>query len=164
MALERVPASLSDLQRQVLLVLVDSGKSETPTDIAYEMGFQPFSARGKASRMFSPAQKIIGPLVGLRKRGLVVPTGRRDGRSGTAYVLTAEGKRIAEVLAMRRDTPTCGECGAPVVEGNVSAMWHPPKYPEAPGLATGNPVPAAVTYTCANGHEWTRSVDRGKEP
>lgn len=93
-----VPASLSDLQRRVLLVLLNSGRAEPPADIAYEMGFQPEPSRGRSARVFSPAQKIIGPLTGLRGRGLVGTAARRDGLSGTAYVLTVEGKRVAEAL------------------------------------------------------------------
>lgn len=55
------------------------------------------------------------------------------------------------------DDPTqfCPDCHAPVVLAEASHFLKMPREAMAPAQA---PRPVAATYTCANGHEWTRST------
>jgi hypothetical protein len=77
-----------------------------PNDIARAMGFRNGGhggrgqgGRGKGHRVFGPAQKIIPTLNGLRGRGLIDFGERRDGLSGSAYSLSADGR--GEALRLR---------------------------------------------------------------
>jgi hypothetical protein len=54
--------------------------------------------RGPWSGWQNPAQRVIGTVIGLDRRGLVRLGRRNDGLSGTAYQLTDEGRRVAETL------------------------------------------------------------------
>lgn len=59
--------------------------------------------RGPWAGRMGPAQRVIGTLNGLRNaRGLVGVTTRRDDRSGTAYMLTEEGLKVARELRAAR--------------------------------------------------------------
>jgi hypothetical protein len=100
---------LSDLQRQVLLVLLakqehDDFATMAPNEIAAKMKLKPVhggrgaGGRGRGHRVFNPAQRIISPLNGLCDRGLVYPSFGLD----YGYGLTAEGKRTAEALKAQR--------------------------------------------------------------
>jgi hypothetical protein len=96
---------LSDLQRRVLLTLLDEEERDSlsalaPHEIAAKMkletvhGGRGGGGRGRGYRVFNPAQRIISPLNGLAGRGLVVHSFMGSG----AYELTSEGKRTAEAL------------------------------------------------------------------
>lgn len=100
---------LSDLQRQVLLTLLEDEERDSlsvmaPHEIAAKMkltaphGGRGGRGRGKGHRVFNPAQRIISPLNGLRDRGLVTPSFM----DAHGYELTAEGKRTAEALKAQR--------------------------------------------------------------
>jgi hypothetical protein len=66
----------------------------TPATIAREAGFDKVvggrgeGGRGRGHRVFNPAQRIIPALTGLRRRGMIRDTRRRDGMSGVAYDFT----------------------------------------------------------------------------
>lgn len=98
-----VPASLSDLQRKVLLALEADG-AMTANQIGGAIGARHVqggrgnSGRGQGHRSFGLAQQIIPPLNGLHGRSFVARHRRADGRSGTEYSLTPEGRRVAEQL------------------------------------------------------------------
>jgi hypothetical protein len=77
--------------------------AETPADIASALGFSTSGPTGRAARSFSPAQRIIGTLVALSRRGYVALGRRRDGRSGTAYRITDEGR--AALRAVSEEIP-----------------------------------------------------------
>lgn len=67
----------------------------TPNDIAKACGLrrgQDKNRHARDGRAMAPAQRVIFPLIALRKRGLVDMTRRPDGLSGTAYVLTDNGE------------------------------------------------------------------------
>lgn len=101
---------LSDLQRRVLLVLLDAEERDslavlTPNEIGGRLDLKPVEGggsgakgRGAGHRVFGPAQRIISPLNGLRGRGLVGLSFVLD----YGYSLTAEGKRTAEALKEQR--------------------------------------------------------------
>ncbi len=76
-----------------------------PNENAMKLGFQTgHRERGPqsnhAGRVMGPAQRIIFTLIGLRHRGLIAMTRRRDGLSGTAYALSAKGIQYREALEM----------------------------------------------------------------
>jgi hypothetical protein len=84
----------------ILRTLAQQGEL-TPNHIGMEVchGMPPIQGgrgqggRGKGSRTFGDAQRVIFPLNRLRDLGLVYVTSRPDGLSGTAYGITAEGKK-----------------------------------------------------------------------
>jgi hypothetical protein len=105
----KVPTGpLTDRQRQVLTAMFEREKKETVygmsgNEIGYAVGFRPGDAmvrRGPAVKAMGPAQKVIGSMIGLERRGLIRWAARRDGRSGSAYRLTEKGKQ--EVLGMEK--------------------------------------------------------------
>jgi hypothetical protein len=92
---------LSDLMVGVLRALSDASKrgefASTPNQIALDMGLDADVRRlGKGSRSWTghmaPAQRIIFPLIALRRRELVGRRRRPGGRSGTAYGITNAGR------------------------------------------------------------------------
>lgn len=98
---------LAERQQKVLLILlahegqddaVKAAYGMTPNDIGAELSLPAVegggsgSGRGSGHRVFGPAQRVISSLNGLRSRGLVDLGPRRDGRSGTAYSLTVDGR------------------------------------------------------------------------
>lgn len=74
----------------------------TANQIAQECGYQPHDARegrsgrGEGSRVMSPAVHVTPQIAALRNRGLVDWAPRRDGRSGTAVGLSADGEDLLE--------------------------------------------------------------------
>lgn len=98
---------LSELQGKVLLAMRDleaeTPGSHSPNEIALRIGVERFTAsrhgRGNTTRRLGPAHQIIAPMTGLAKRDLIAMRDRRDGLSGTAYVLTASGRTEADRLA-----------------------------------------------------------------
>lgn len=99
--------ALTELQGKVLLAMRDleaeSPGAHFPNEIAIRAGVERFTARrhgrGNTSRRLGPAQQIIAPMTGLAKRDLILLRDRPDGMSGTAYVLTAAGRKEADRLA-----------------------------------------------------------------
>lgn len=88
---------LSKTMRDVLRVLAASGQAERAATIALRCGFNTGQDKGRHAhdgRSMSPAQRVIFPLTALRKLGLVGMARRRDGLSGTAYVITEEGRKL----------------------------------------------------------------------
>jgi hypothetical protein len=95
---------MTETMERILVLLLRAKRSHTPTredawtcaDIAYRLGFQTGSDRSAHDgRFMSPAQRVIGPVIALRKRGLLEHGHRPGGRSGTAYRLTPLGERVA---------------------------------------------------------------------
>jgi hypothetical protein len=95
---------LSDLQRQVLVVLFDAEQDDPtrvliPNEIGERLDLPVVEGgrgrgRGKGHRVFGAAQRIIPALTGLGTRGLV----RRSFASSRGYELTGKGQRIAKAL------------------------------------------------------------------
>jgi hypothetical protein len=77
---------------------------------------------------------------------------------GAASRTKKEAVRLAE--DWRRNH--CPVCGGEALMEEVHAWWHPPKYAGAPLGPTGDPVPAAVRKSCAEGHEWIVDTERKK--
>lgn len=72
----------------------------SPNEIAYEIGFtagQDGDKSARDGRRMAPAQRVIFPLISLRRRGLVAMRSRRDGMSGVGYSLTERGWRATTV-------------------------------------------------------------------
>ena len=69
----------------------------TANQIAQECGYQPGDARsgnhgrGNVARTMAPAVHVIPQIIALRNRGLIDLAPRRDGLSGTADGLSADG-------------------------------------------------------------------------
>lgn len=96
----------------------------SPNEIAGQMGFDHgMGGDGYArnGRRMAPAQRVIFPLIALRRRGLVVMRSRRDGLSGTAYSLSAKGWKASKVTSLychdcghyHEGSCLCPECGKP---------------------------------------------------
>lgn len=88
-------------QTAILRALSESAEPMSANGIGYALGFRPgevqasipkHSAGGGCIRSMGPAQRVNFPLTALRRRGLVGFGRRPDGRSGTAYVITADGR------------------------------------------------------------------------
>ena len=84
---------------EVLRALVRANKPLTGNQIGTACGFRAgYNERTKsvhtthAGKVQGPAQRVIGALNALRRRGLIDFSSRPDGLSGTAYTLTAKGK------------------------------------------------------------------------
>lgn len=101
----------TDRQLAILRYLYEHGTTP-PSGIAHGIGMNELpriegggsgAGRGSGHRVFNPAQRIIGSLNGLAKRGLVVLTSRPDGLSGSAYCLTEAGTSTAK---LSQQTPT----------------------------------------------------------
>lgn len=91
---------MTERMRQVLDALARleaRGKVPAPAaDIAWEAGFrtgQDARRSARDGRTMSPAQRVIFPLHALSAGELVALGRRRDGLSGTAYVLTDAGRQ-----------------------------------------------------------------------
>lgn len=68
----------------------------TPAHIAMHMNLDaPRRLGADWSGWMNPAQRIIGPLTALRRRGLIGSVTRRDGLAGQAYYLTGLSREIA---------------------------------------------------------------------
>lgn len=83
----------------VLRALLRADKPLTSNAIGTACGFRAgYNERTKsvhtthAGKVQGPAQRVIGALNGLRKRGLIDFGSRPDGLSGTAYSLTTKGR------------------------------------------------------------------------
>lgn len=83
----------------VLRALARTSQSLTGNQIGTACGFRPGSnPRTKsvhtthAGKVQGPAQRVIGALNALRRRGLIDFGSRSDGYSGTAYFLTPKGR------------------------------------------------------------------------
>lgn len=90
---------LTRLSLSVLYAMRELGDDRTPNEIGAQAGAKPVTGggrpgRGRGHRTFGNAQQIIPVLTSLRKRGLIEFGYRRDGRSGTAYSLTAAGRDL----------------------------------------------------------------------
>lgn len=82
--------------RRVLRVLEAATVPMTASEIAHGCKFQRGQDRNRHARdgrRMSVAQRVIFPLIGLRKLGLVRYGSRPDGLSGTAYVITGDGRK-----------------------------------------------------------------------
>jgi hypothetical protein len=89
---------LTPRQEDALRMYAEHG-TLTHAELAHLLGLPPSRRRrGPWSGWQNPAQRVIGTVIGLDRRGLVGHTRRRDGRSGTAYCLTDEGRRVAATL------------------------------------------------------------------
>ena len=84
---------------EVLRALLRATKPLTGNEIGTACGLRGgYNERTKsvhtthAGKVQGPAQRVIGCLNALRKRGLINFGSRPDGRSGTAYVLTPKGR------------------------------------------------------------------------
>lgn len=92
------PKPLTDRMWQVLKLLAKSSlmfRPQTPNEIARSLGYIDGQDKGHHAhdgRAMAPAQRVIFPLIGLRERGLVRMTPRRDKLSGTAYQITDAGR------------------------------------------------------------------------
>jgi hypothetical protein len=53
-----------------------------------------------AGKVQGPAQRVIGALNALRKRGLIDFGSRPDGLSGTAYTLTSKGREFCRTWSL----------------------------------------------------------------
>lgn len=74
----------------------DDGRPQlTSNEIGRRLGFSTGHVGGHRcshnGRVMGPAQRVTFALIGLKQRGLVTMTNRRDGLSGTAYMLTGAG-------------------------------------------------------------------------
>lgn len=94
---------------EVLRALVCAGKPLTGNQIGSACGFRPGSnSRTKsvhtthAGKVQGPAQRVIGALNALRRRGLIDFGSRSDGLSGTAYFLTSKGQTFCKDWGLSR--------------------------------------------------------------
>lgn len=80
---------------EVLRALVRSDKPLTGNQIGSACGLRSIRAT-HAGKFQGPAQRVIGALNALRKRGLIDFGSRPDGLSGTAYALTPKGRTFCQ--------------------------------------------------------------------
>jgi hypothetical protein len=87
----------------VLRALLRADKPLTGNQIGTACGFRGgYNERTKsvhttrAGKVQGPAQRVIGALNALRKRGLIDFGSRPDGFSGTAYTLTPKGHKFCQ--------------------------------------------------------------------
>ena len=76
---------------EVLRALVRASKPLTGNQIGSACGLRSSRAT-HAGKFQGPAQRVIGALNALRRRGLIDFGDRPDGLSGTAYSLTTKGQ------------------------------------------------------------------------
>jgi len=88
---------------EVLRALLRADKPLTGNAIGSACGFRGgYNERTKsvhtthAGKVQGPAQRVIGALNALRKRGLIDFGSRPDGLSGTAYSLTSKGREFCK--------------------------------------------------------------------
>lgn len=102
---------LTPRMESVLCALDHADKSQTyrgrmtANEIARHLGFHRGQDEGKHShngRAMAPAQRVIFSLNGLHDRKLVGRRERRDGLSGGAFCLTAEGRAWMAAWKARR--------------------------------------------------------------
>ena len=92
---------------EVLRALLRANKPLTGNAIGTACGFRPgYNERTKsvhtthAGKVQGPAQRVIGALNALRKRGLIDFGSRSDGLSGTAYALTSKGREFCRTWSL----------------------------------------------------------------
>lgn len=89
---------LTERQKAALLAYAEHG-TLTHAHLAQLLGLSaPQRKRGPWSGPMNPAQRVIGTVIGLNRRGLVTFSARRDGLTGTAYTLTDAGRQTAREL------------------------------------------------------------------
>lgn len=88
---------------EVLRALLLANRPLTGNAIGTACGFRGgYNERTKsvhtthAGKVQGPAQRVIGALNALRKRGLIDFGSRPDGLSGTAYALTSKGRAFCK--------------------------------------------------------------------
>jgi len=103
---------MTETMERILVLMLRRKRSHTPgrddamtcAEIAHGLGFHRGMDDGRAAhdgRSMSPAQRVIFPVIALRKRGLLGYAARPNGLTGGADRLTAEGERVAAELLAR---------------------------------------------------------------
>lgn len=93
---------LTERQRAAVLMYEQHG-TLTHAELAQLLGLPPSRrSKGPWSGWQNPAQRVIGTVIGLDRRGLVRLARRGDGRSGTAYRLSEAGEAKARELRAGR--------------------------------------------------------------
>jgi hypothetical protein len=96
--LHAIAKGLTERQRAYVLLLADGG-AWTHAQAALALGLSsPRRARGPWSGPMNPAQRLIGTVIGLDRKGLVRHARRDDGLSGTAYTLSDLGRQVVAEL------------------------------------------------------------------
>lgn len=86
----------------VLRALARKGVAMTGNEIGYGCGFSTGQCTGHMrSGSMGPAQRVIGALNALRRRGYIDFAERRDGRTGTAYALTNAGRAFCKTWSLQ---------------------------------------------------------------
>lgn len=83
---------------EVLRALVLANRPLTGNQIGQACGFRAGrdTRHTHAGKVQGPAQRVIGALNALRRRGLIDLGDRPDGLSGTAYALTTKGREFCQ--------------------------------------------------------------------
>lgn len=173
---------LSERMERVLVALLQDGATEARTygmtgnEIGHALGFSqgdvkangPGTGRGNGPRSMGAAQKIIGCVIGLERRGLVRMASRKDKRTGTAYRLTTlgeqEARRLMGETAVRTDFDTAGsdDTGVWGMPGYVAEQVDPIRKADV-SFAPGQKVTMPETHELYPDEEVTiQGVGEGK--
>lgn len=104
---------MSPLMERILVAMLEAQEEDglgyfpmTGNEIGHACGFRTGSDRhARDGRMMGAANRVAFPLTALRKLKLVGFAKRRDDRSGSADVLTREGREMARALRERGVQP-----------------------------------------------------------
>lgn len=164
----KVPTGpLSPKSREVLVAMLreqDDYFGMTGNEIGYAVGHQQGDVKshtGGASkysgvRSMGAAQKVIPVLIGLDRRGLIRMAARADGRSGTAYRLTDNGRKEAHKIMGEQAQEKGYRTDAAIADTDEEAVWVVEGYdPEnlAPVAAGDVSFAPGAEVTFPEGHE-----------